>query len=108
MTLSSVPLRRCATWQIETDDRLLELLRGEGWTSPRSLAAKPTVHLSVREVRRRLRMLADGGLVAPSDPDFDLYHLTTNGELYLDGERNQELHPHPFIHALATQPLIQG
>ena len=77
MTSTGVPLRRPGAWQIEPDERLLELLRGEGWTSPETLAAKPNVHLTTWMVERRLRMLADAGLVAPLDRDYDLYYLTT-------------------------------
>lgn len=45
-------------------------------------------------------------LVAPSDDDFDLYHITAQGREYLDGERDQELHPHPFCYGLATAPML--
>lgn len=107
MTASSVPVRYNAGWQIEPDERILEALCGEGWTSPGAIAMKPSVRLTTRQVRRRLRMLADGELVAPMDDDFDFYHITTEGELYLKGVRRQELHPHPFYFGLATAPLYR-
>ena len=102
MSAHRVFLRRCASWQIEPDDRLLEALRVEGWTSPGTLAAKPAIRLTRRQIRARLRLLADAELVAPHDRDYDLYHLTTEGELYLDGQRDQQLHPHPRSCGLAT------
>lgn len=103
---SSPPLRRTASWQIAPDERLLEALRGAGWTHPRTLATTPGVWLTHRQGCERLRLLADGELVAPSDDDFDLYHITAQGREYLDGERDQELHPHPFYYGLATAPVL--
>lgn len=100
-------MRKTARWQIEPDERILESLREEGWTSARTLARKPNIWLPHREVKRRLRMLADGELVVPSTPDFDLYHITTDGVLYLEGNRDQALHPHPFYYGLATAPLLR-
>lgn len=99
-------IRLNADWMTRADERLCEELRGRGWTHPRVLAASPSVYLPYREVCKRLRMLADAELVAPSDDDYDLYHITTDGKLYLDGERDQELHPHPFCYGLATAPLF--
>lgn len=98
--------RRSALWQIEPDDRLLEHLRGLGWTHPRTLAGMPSIWLTQRQVKERLRMLADAELVAPMDTDFDSYHITQQGIEYLDGNRAQSLHPHPFTYGLATAPLL--
>lgn len=99
-------IRLNADWMTQADERLLEVLEGGGWMHPRVIARAPSVRLSYRLVQRRLRMLADAELVAPSDDDFDLYHLTTDGELYLNGERDQELHPHPFAYGLATARIM--
>ncbi|MFB6205663.1 MAG: hypothetical protein ABEJ05_03925 [Haloglomus sp.] len=44
--------------------------------------------------RDRLRLLADTGLVAFATADCELVHLTTSGARYLEGERDQALHPH--------------
>lgn len=44
--------------------------------------------------------------VAPMDDDFDFYHITKQGMEYLNGERDQALHPHPFYYGLATRPLL--
>lgn len=98
--------RRSALWQIEPDDRLLERLRGLGWTHPRTLARMPSVWLTYRQVKDRLRMLADAELVAPMDDDWDQFHITKQGIEYLDGDRPQSLHPHPFCYGLATAPLL--
>jgi len=99
-------VRLAAKWQREPDDRLLEVLKENGWMTPYSMAMESHIHLTTTGVKRRLRILADAELVAPSDDDYDLFHLTTDGRLYLDGERDQELHPHPFYYGLATAPLV--
>lgn len=100
-------IRLNAEWMEQPDERILETLKGEGWMHPRMIASAPSVYLSYRQVCERLRMLADGDLVALSDDDFDLYHLTAEGEWYLDGRRDQGLHLHPFYYGLATASLIR-
>lgn len=100
-------IRLNADWMTQVDERLLEVLEESGWMHPRVIARTPSVGLSYRLVRRRLRMLADAELVAPSDDDFDLYHITGDGERYLEGERDQDLHPHPFCYGLATTPMLR-
>jgi len=74
--------------------------------TPYSIAMESHVHLTTTGVKRRFRILADAGLVAPSDDDYDLFHLTGNGELYLDERCDQELHPHPYYYMLATASLF--
>lgn len=102
----SHPLRKPATWQTDPGERILEYLESRGWCSPREIARGDGIHLTVPATRTTLLMLADGELVAPFDADYDLYALTTDGRLYLDGERDQELHPHPYYYGLATAPLL--
>lgn len=99
-------LRAAAGWQIQPDDRILEYLMRSGWTSPYAVSHESHIHLTTTQVKRRLRMLADAELVAPFDDDFDLHHITTDGRLYLDGDRDQSLHAHPFCYGLATAPLF--
>lgn len=95
-------IRLNAEWMQQCDERILEVLEGEGWVHPRFISRFAGIHLSYRLVQRRLRMLADGGLVAPHDDDYDLYHITGDGRRYLNGERDQALHPHPLYYGLAT------
>lgn len=52
--------------------------------------------------RDRLRTLADAGIVAFATADRDLVHLTTSGGLYVEGERDRALYPHPFDRGRAT------
>lgn len=85
------------------DDRLLERLDEEGWSTARSLSTAVGVPAGV--ARDRLRLLADAGLVAFATNDYDLVHLTTSGALYLEGERNQALHSHPLSIRRATRGI---
>jgi hypothetical protein len=85
------------------DDRLLERLEEEGWSTTRSLAT--AVGMPVGLTRDRLLLLADAGLVAFATNDYDLVHLTTSGALYLEGERDQAEHPHPIDVGRATGAL---
>ena len=82
------------------DERLLEWLNGEGWTLGRHLAT--VLNLPRGLVGDRLSMLADAGLVAFATADCDLVHLTGSGARYLAGERDQQVHPHPFDRGRAT------
>jgi hypothetical protein len=96
-------VRRMAQWMVTSDERLLERLEEEGWSTPRSLAR--AVDQPTGITRDRLRLLADAGLVAFATNDYDLVHLTTSGALYLEGERDQAEHPHPFDVRRATRAL---
>lgn len=88
---------------VTPDERLLERLEEEGWSTPRSLARAVGEPTGV--TRDRLRLLADAGLVAFATGDYDLVHLTTSGALYLEGERDQAKHPHPLDIGRATGQL---
>ena len=94
------PVRHNAAWMLACDERLLERLESEGWSTVRSLAR--AVGLPRGTTRDRVRMLADAGLVAFATTDRDLVHLTGSGTRYLAGERDQALHPHPFDQGRAT------
>jgi hypothetical protein len=94
-------VRGMAAWMLACDERLMERLNEEGWSTAPPLAT--AVGLPTGMVRDRLRMLADAGLVAFATPDLDLVHLTTSGALYLEGERDQVVHPHPLEIGRATR-----
>ena len=66
------------------DDRILELLRAEGPNSPTPIADHEYVHVNKSTVSRRLRKLADHGLVE-TYPN-GVYGISPEGERYLDGE----------------------
>lgn len=77
----------------QLDDRLLELLREEGWSSPSIAASRPSLHASRARCRERFRWLTYAGLAAPFADD--CYELTTWGQLYLEGDLDAAHQPRP-------------
>ena len=89
-------VRRAAKWQESVDDRILEHLSEEPWSSARHMATLPSIHATEAQVKDRCCRLADVGLVAWFDDNaLDLVELTTEGQLYLDGELDVDLYPNP-------------
>jgi hypothetical protein len=78
---------------LASDERLLERLEEEGWSTVRSLGRALDLPMGV--TRDRVRRLADAELVAFMTEDCELVHLTADGARYLAGDRDQALHPHP-------------
>ncbi|WP_256545445.1 ArsR family transcriptional regulator [Halobellus inordinatus] len=76
--------RKSADWMSVWDDRILELLREEGPNSPTPISKHKYIHVTASQVSRRLRRLAEYGLVEPYPNG--VYGITTDGEFYLDGE----------------------
>lgn len=66
------------------DDRILEYMRDEESGTPTELAESGYVRVSRQHVSRRLRKLADHGLVRPLGNG--VYIITDRGESYLEGE----------------------
>jgi predicted transcriptional regulator len=66
------------------DDRLLELIREKGSGSPSELADTKIIRVSRQHVSRRLRKLADHGMLQHLGNG--VYVITETGEQYLDGE----------------------
>lgn len=86
-------IRRTATWMEQLDDRILEHVREEDWSTPSIMASRPWFDASERRIRERCRMLADADLIAPISGD--MVELTTWGLLYLDGEIDAAHQPSP-------------
>lgn len=78
----------------QLDERILEHIRDEGWSSPSVMA---THHLfnyaSEARIRERCRALSYADLLAPISGD--MVELTTWGQLYLEGELDAEHQPRP-------------
>jgi hypothetical protein len=87
--------RRTARWQQSVDDRILELLSDESWSTPSMMAIEPNIHATENQIRERCKVMADAGLVAIEPNDGWMVQLTTEGQLYLDGELDVELYPRP-------------
>lgn len=66
------------------DDRILEYIKENGSGSPSELAESGYVRVSNAHISRRLRKLADHGLLQHLGNG--VYVITERGEAYLDGE----------------------
>lgn len=78
----------------QLDDRILEHLAEESWSSPRVLAGHPDVHASEARIAERCRVLTSVELIAPLYER--TYEITVWGQRYLEGELDAAtLHPTP-------------
>ena len=93
-----MPPRRSATWMQQLDDRILEHLEEEPWSSPSVMDSMPEFDASEGRVRERCRVLADAELVAFVVGD--MVEITRWGLLYLDGGIDAEHRPLPTKRAL--------
>ena len=66
------------------DDRILEIIREEESGSPKQLSDNKYIRVSRSQVSRRLKKLAEHGLL--NDLGNGVYIITEQGEQYLDGE----------------------
>ncbi|MBX0305366.1 winged helix-turn-helix domain-containing protein [Haloarcula salinisoli] len=67
-------------------ERILELLRAGGWSTPKYIARKVSLWASVGRVRERCHMLTQAHLVEPLSQEFQNYDITGAGQRYLAGE----------------------
>lgn len=68
----------------QLDDRILEHLAEESWSTPRLMARTAGLRASEARITERCRLLADVELVAPIHRR--TYEITYWGRLYLAGE----------------------
>jgi len=86
-------VRKTADWMCQLDERILEQLDEEPWSSPRVLEREITMDASESRIRERCQMLADADLIEPIHSE--MYELTTWGRLYLEGEVDARHQPRP-------------
>lgn len=83
------------------DERILEHLEREGWSTASLIEQATTMNASESRTRERLRMLTDCGLVAPIFEGSRMYELTSEGQRYLRGELDAKKHiEQPNPHAV--------
>lgn len=80
------------------DERLLEHLAEDSWSTPRCLSR--VVGLTHGQVEERCLMLSQVGLSVPIFEDSNMYEITCEGQEYLDGELDVENRPAPSPQAL--------
>ena len=77
-------MRRSGAWMTIWDDRILEIARDEDSVSPKMLDDTGLIRVTKQQISRRLRKLADRGLLL--DLGNGVYVITERGEGYLNGE----------------------
>jgi hypothetical protein len=88
-------VRLTAGWQQTLDDRIIEHLDDESWSTPGYMEMVPGIDATKAQIRDRCRVLADAGLVSLEQEEGWYVELTKLGELYLEGEANIDLYPRP-------------
>ncbi|GGN92838.1 hypothetical protein GCM10009030_17490 [Haloarcula pellucida] len=87
--------RTPAEWMVPLDERILEILQAEGWSSPAYIARKVSLWASVGRVRERCRMLTYAQMIEPLTPRFENYDITGFGLRYLEGRLDASKQPRP-------------
>ncbi|MFA9415158.1 hypothetical protein [Natrinema sp. HArc-T2] len=77
----------------QLDDRILEHLHEEEWSSVTVMNSRPEFRASKARLRERCQMLASAELIEPLHRD--MYEITTWGVLYLEGELDADHQPEP-------------
>lgn len=88
-------MRLSGLWQRGIDDRILELLDEESWSTPSVMKLEPYIHATENQIRDRCMVLADADLLAVDQTNGWEVELTTEGKLYLEGETDVGLHSSP-------------
>lgn len=77
------------------DERILEHLDEEDWSSPTLMSQVIRFDASRGRIRERCELLSQVGLAAPVVEDSWLYEITLDGQAYLDGRLDVENRPWP-------------
>lgn len=93
-------LRRSANWMCALDDRILEHLEQENWSSPKIMASRPRFRASQGRFQERCKMLSYAGLIAPIYEEANMYEITGEGQQYLAGDLDAEYLPKPSPKAI--------
>ena len=93
-----IRFRRSAGWMEQTDDRILEHILEEGWSSPTVMASLTEFEAPKGILSDRCQMMVQVGFLAPLHGD--MYELTTWGRQYLKGEIDAADQPDPNVRLL--------
>lgn len=88
--------RRSAEWMEQTDDRILEHIYEEGWSTPTIMANSFDAPKGI--LSDRCKMLWQAGFISPIHEE--MYELTTWGMRYLEGEIDAAHYPYPNVQLL--------
>lgn len=87
--------RKSAGWMMQLDERIPEYLQGNRWATPKIMFGKRPFTASEGRIQDRYRMLHYAGLVAPIHGE--MYELTLDGMMYLEGEIDAKHCPWPTV-----------
>lgn len=92
--LRSVP--KVNVWILtQLDERILEYLDSERWSTPTMIAEAREFNASPVRIGERCRMLQYAGMIAPIHNE--MYEITTNDQLYLQEEIDTRYRPWPTV-----------
>ncbi|ELZ05371.1 hypothetical protein C482_02436 [Natrialba chahannaoensis JCM 10990] len=84
------------------DERILEHLADDSWSSPLHISRVIKFDASRGRVSERCQLLSQVGLVAPIFEGSNMYEITREGQEYLDGKLDVETRPTPSTQALQS------
>ncbi|ELZ22390.1 hypothetical protein C475_17798 [Halosimplex carlsbadense 2-9-1] len=83
---------------MQLDERIMEYIDREGWVSPRLLARERGFPETEGVIRDRCKRLRYTGFIEPFHGE--MYDITIEGQLYLDGEIDARHQPFPKASAV--------
>jgi len=87
--------RKPASWMVQLDERIMEILHDEGWSAPRYIAKKVSLRASKGRVEERCRRLTYARMIEPLTHQFENFDITGVGLRYLEGRLDAENQPRP-------------
>ncbi|ACV47817.1 MULTISPECIES: hypothetical protein [Halomicrobium] len=87
--------RKSAHWMKQLDERILEYIDRDGMATPRMMARDRAFTASPSHIWERCQMLYYIRFVEPIYSD--MYDLTTDGMLYLQGKIDADHRPKPTV-----------
>ena len=90
-----MPIRRNASWQERLDERILEALNEEPWSTPDLLAIEVPLDVTENQIRDRCKRLADAEAIDVDLEDGWRVELTGLGKRYLECETDMKYHRRP-------------
>ncbi|KMT45814.1 hypothetical protein EL22_27320 [Halostagnicola sp. A56] len=92
--------RKPARWMCTLDERILEHLAEDSWSTPRHMSRVMKFDASRGRVKERCQMLSHAGFLAPIFEGSNMYEITSNGQEYLNGRLDAENRPRPSPRAI--------
>jgi hypothetical protein len=83
---------------IQLDEKILAHIEREGWSTPRLMAQEPGFPSYKGVISDRCKLLRYAGFIDPIHGE--MYDITVEGRLYLDGEIDARHQPYPKASAV--------